>query len=437
MGFNFPNTPTVGDLYPTPALPGVPQYRWDGAVWTTTTYDPLTWVQRAGDTMTGALNVVTPPTLPAHAASKAYVDAASVAAAPFASAMAYSGMQVNGGCEVSQELGSSPVTSTSNLKNVVDAWKISTSGPHTIRGQQQSVTVPPGFSNSIQFTATVANASPGVNDLAAIVHDIEGTRVARLGWGTANAMPITISFWVYSIAGTFSGSLRNGANNRSYTFTFTVNAANTWEYKSITIPGDTTGTWNKDNLTAISVCLMGLVGATYCTPANTWTAGMFLGVAGGVNVFKNTIDGILITGFTVLPGIYAPTAAQSPLIMRPYDQELQTCQRYYQKSFPYETPVGPNKGALGAIAYVIPVASAYGAAEAHYGTKMRASPAITCYNPAANVNNKWYNLGSAADSGTPTIAHNSADRCLLVNTHVAGDLANHSLVIHYVADARL
>jgi len=375
-------------------------------------------------------------------ATKAYADAGDAAvkayAAPF-DAMAYSGMQHNGSFEVSQENGTTPVSVVNALsKYVLDGWIGQVSGPGTLSFFKHATYTPLGYPASLVMNVTVANAAPAVGNYAVLTHAIEGYRMSRLLFGTASARSITLAFWVNaSRTGLLSGALLNGAANRSCTFSYTVNAANVWEYKTVTIPGDVTGTWAKDHTAGIYLSFAMMAGSTVCTTPGVWTAGLFWGAPGTVNCCATTSDNFAISGLVVLPGTQAPTAAQSPLIMRPYDQELATCMRYYQKSFPYETPVGPNKGALGAIAYVIPVASAYGAAEAHYGTKMRASPAITCYNPAANVNNKWYNLGSAADSGTPTIAHNSADRCLLVNTHVAGDLANHSLVIHYVADARL
>jgi len=390
MGFNFPNTPTIGDLYPTPALPGVPQYRWDGAVWTTTTYDPLTWVQRAGDTMTGALNVVTPPTLPAHAASKAYVDAAAVAAAPFADAMAYSGIQINGSMDISQELsGASIPVSGSSSKYVVDGWTFQTSGPQTITCGQAAASGLSGFTSALQASATVASVAVAVGDYAIYTHSIEGVRVARLGWGAVNAKPITIAFWVSANRqGNYSGSIMNGVSNRSYPFSFTINAANTYEYKVVTIPGDTTGTWLKDSSKGMQVVVAMAVGTNYQGPAGVWSAGLFLGATGTVNGIAATSDVMRITGVVVLPGIYAPTAAQSPLIMRPYDQELMTCQRYYQKM---DTPIIYQGYAAGAGAVV------YGTMP--YKVPMRSGPTITF--PGAT----YFNASALAVYAVPQLTH--------------------------------
>ena len=380
----------------------------------------------------GRAYITLDPIAPFGVATKQYVDARA------GDAMAYSGMQINGSMDVSQELGTTGTSA--DFTYAIDGWKLSKNGTMIpIAVQSASSSLFPGFSNMLAVVFSTAQASLGASDVVSMLHPIEGYRVARLAWGTANARPITIAFWSdHFKPGLYSVVARNNPPNRCYAATYTHAVSNVPQYNVITIPGDTSGTWAANNALGLMLVFCVGAGSTYVAPsANTWSAGNFHAAPGQVNGADSTSNAFRITGVVVLPGTQAPTAAQSPLLMRPYDQELVTCQRYYQKSFPYETPVGPNKGALGAIAYVIPVASAYGAAEAHYGTKMRASPVIICYNPSGNVNNKWYNLGSAADSGAPTIAHNSADRCLLVNTHVAGDLANHSLVIHYVADARL
>jgi hypothetical protein len=106
-----------------------------------------------------------------------------------------------------------------------------------------SVTPPAGFTNYLGFTSNSAY-TVGSSELFSFQQRIEGLNVADLGFGTANAQAITLSFWVRSsLTGTFGGSLRNSAGDRSYPFTFTISSANTWEYETITIAGDTSGTW--------------------------------------------------------------------------------------------------------------------------------------------------------------------------------------------------
>jgi hypothetical protein len=180
-----------------------------------------------------------------------------------------------------------------------------------------------------------ANASPAASDYLQIVQYIEGYRIARLAFGTATARPITLAFWVKAHrTGTYSGSISNNASGgaaRFYTFTFTLSVADTWEYKTVTIPGDVTGTWQTTNVSGLvlSVCIMS--GSTYLGTPNVWGSTSYVGATGQINGVAATSDVFYITGVVVLPGTQAPTAAQSPLIMRPYDQELMTCFRYWRR----------------------------------------------------------------------------------------------------------
>jgi len=444
MGINFPNTPAVGELHPTPPQAGVPQYRWDGVAWVAQSQDQLAFVKRTGDTMSGALTLpadpaaalqaatkqyvdaksslyisdnppVTPPdgsmwwdsdngllyiryndgagpsqwvqavatpaidasvfvnkagdtmggalALPGdpatalQAAPKQYVDAVRAYAAPY-DAIAYSGMQINGSMEVSQEFGAATPVVTNTGKYTLDSWLAASIGVQTIGVTQQQAGFA-GLLNTLTVTVNPGNSSPTSSDRAAISTRIEGYRIARLAWGAgANAKPITIAFWVFANRpGTYSGCVANGvAANRSYPFTFTINASNTYEYKTITIPGDTTGTWATGNTSGMEIFFALMLGSTHQAPAGAWTAGTFYGATGTINGVAATSDRFILTGVTVLPGTQAPTAAQSPLIMRPYDQELVTCRRYYYKASFY-------------------VPTTY--ATSFYPVEMRVSPTIT------------------------------------------------------------
>ena len=255
----------------------------------------------------------------------------NIYAAPF-DALAYSGMQINGSMEVSQELGTGGATGITSIgKYIVDGWITTAIGPQIMNSQQYSALAPIGFNNSLIAWATTANAAPAAGNYSSFAQKIEGYRLARLAWGTANAQPITIGFWIQSyISGLFSGSITNAAFNRSYVFSFTINVANTWEYKTITIPGDTTGTWLKDNGVGMVITIALLIGSTYQTTPGAWVAGGFLGATGTSNTLAIINGSTLISGFVMLPGIEAPSAARSAFIIRPYDQELLICQRYFR-----------------------------------------------------------------------------------------------------------
>jgi hypothetical protein len=172
----------------------------------------------------------------------------------------------------------------------------------------------------------------GANDYLTLNHVIEGYRMARLCWGRASGMqPITISFWTaHNRPGLYSGSVRNGASDRTFTFTYTQTTADTWQYQTVDIPACPDGTWDITNGVGMRLAFTMAIGATRISPAvGGWYNTSYVAAPGQVNAAAATTDRFRITGVVVLPGIEAPSAARSPLIMRPYDQELVTCQRYF------------------------------------------------------------------------------------------------------------
>jgi hypothetical protein len=171
----------------------------------------------------------------------------------------------------------------------------------------------------------------GAGDNMFIAQKIEGWRISRLGWGTSGAQSITIGFWsAHVTTGLYSGVVCNDPNVRSYAFTYTQAVSSAPEYHTVTIPGDTAGTWKDDNTSGMQVRFAVACGSTFTAPsANTWLAGNYIAAPGQVNGVAVGSTAFRITGVVVLPGIEAPSAARSALIMRPFDQELLTCQRYW------------------------------------------------------------------------------------------------------------
>jgi hypothetical protein len=192
---------------------------------------------------------------------------------------------------------------------------------------QRDTSAPAGFVNSLKVTITTADASVTTTQNLSIVHRIEGTNVADLGWGTANAQAITLSFRVRSsITGTFGGALRNSATDRSYPFTYTILAADTWETKSVTIPGDTSGTWLTDTGVGIRVEFGLGVGPDRSGTAGAWSGSNLLSATGAVSLVGTLNATWYITGVQLEVGSVA-----TPFERRPYGQELALCQRYYAK----------------------------------------------------------------------------------------------------------
>ena len=208
-----------------------------------------------------------------------------------------------------------------------DRWftENSTAGTATV---QQVNDAPTGFSSSIKWTVTGTAASLGSTDSAFFQQKIEGFNTSDLVFGTASAQPVAVSFWVKSsVTGTFGGSLANSAYNRGYAFSFVISAANTWEFKTVTIPGDTTGTWiGATNGIGIRLSICVGAGTSRVATANTWSASVVLGATGQVNLMATSSASLQITGVQLEEG-----TAASPFENRLYGTELQLCQRYYYR----------------------------------------------------------------------------------------------------------
>jgi len=234
---------------------------------------------------------------------------------------------INGDMRIDQRNAGAAVTLSSSQLFSADRWGgfEVTDGAMTL---EQSTTAPTGFVNSIKATTTTADGTLGATQYAYINQRIEGTNVADLGWGTASAKTVTLSFWTRSsLTGTFGGSLVNGAQDRAYPFTYTISVADTWEYKTITIAGDTSGTWLTTTGFGLGVNFGLGVGSTYSGTAGAWASANFIFTATGAVSVIGTLNATwYITGVQLEVGSVA-----TPFERRPYGTELALCQRYYYK----------------------------------------------------------------------------------------------------------
>ena len=208
----------------------------------------------------------------------------------------------------------------------VDRWSYQPSQASKGTWQQNAgaVTPPTGFSNYLGFTSSSAY-SVLTADFFRFFQAIEGLNIADLAWGTASAATVTLSFWVRSsLTGTFGGSITNSAGDRSYPFTYTISAANTWEQKTVTIAGDTTGTWLTTNGIGIRLSFGLGAGATYSGTAGSWAAANYVSATGATSVVGTNGATLYITGVQLERGSTA-----SSFEYRSYGTELALCQRYY------------------------------------------------------------------------------------------------------------
>ena len=234
---------------------------------------------------------------------------------------------INGAMMIDQRNAGASVTATGSNYSL-DRWQMlaSVSSKFTV---QQSSTAPSGFTKSLLVTSSAAT-SLGATDYYLITQKIEGFNTADLGWGAAGASSVTVSFWVRSsLTGTFGFVVRNGAGNRLYPASYTISSANTFEYKTVTIAGDTTGTWSTDNSIGIELDFGLGVGSTYSNTAGTWTTGG-LGVTGATSVVGTSGATFYITGVQLEKGTTA-----SSFEFRSYGTELALCQRYFQAMYFY------------------------------------------------------------------------------------------------------
>jgi hypothetical protein len=237
---------------------------------------------------------------------------------------------INGNMVIDQRNAGAAVTLTALAAATgygADRWYAEnfTDGTATI---QQITDAPTGFSNSIRYTVTATDSSLASDQSAFIQQRIEGFNSADLAFGSASAQTITLSFWVKSsVTGTFGGALANNAYNRGYPFTFTISAANTWEQKSITIAGDTTGTWvGSTNGVGLRVTFALAAGSARVSTAGVWAAYVGIGASGQVNLMATNSATFQVTGVQLEKGSTATS-----FDVRPYTTELALCQRYFHK----------------------------------------------------------------------------------------------------------
>jgi hypothetical protein len=317
---------------------------------------------------------------------------------------------INGDMGIDQRNAGASVTPTSG-QYTLDRWVFQLTQASKFTAQQNagSVTPPVGFSNYLGITSSSAY-SVLTGDTFLVDQRIEGFNTADLAWGTASAATVTLSFWVRSsLTGTFGGALTNSASNRSYPFSYTISSANTWEKETITIAGDTSGTWVGSTNGIGLIVRFGLgSGSTFTSTAGAWAAGNFVQSTGSTSVVGTNGATFYITGVQLEVGSVA-----TPFERIDYGRELMLCQRYYYKT------------AVAASAVIS--TSAFADTTTSFGTfgsfpvRLRTAPSALEQSGTAS-DYRWNGTSSIACSAVPAFSSRTSTDMWQVNCTVTTGL---------------
>jgi len=273
---------------------------------------------------------------------------------------------INGAMLIDQRYAGVETNPAISFNYYLDRWfvKSTVAGKFKVGQNAGAVTPPSGFTKYLGITSLAATSLSGTEEYQ-VRQNIEGLNVTDLDWGTANAQTITLSFKVYSsLTGTFGGALRNATDVRSYPFSYSIPTANTWTTISITIAGDTSGTWATDNGIGIQVIFgLGVASARSGT-AGAWAAATYSSSTGAVSVVGTSGATWYVTGVQLEKGSTATS-----FDYRPYGTEFNLCQRYYSAL--------PDTGAQNGLGAGVCFSSTNFYFVAVYPVPMRTAPSFT------------------------------------------------------------
>jgi hypothetical protein len=312
---------------------------------------------------------------------------------------------INGAMVIDQRNAGASVTPT-DLQFITDRFNIRLTQASKLTAQQNagSVTPPTGFTNYLGVTSSSAYSVLSTDNFN-IVQIIEGYNIADFDFGKSTAKTITLSFQVYSsLTGTFGGALTNGALSRSYPFTYSIPTANTWTSISITIAGDTSGTWLTTNGSGMRVWFGLGVGSSTSGTAGSWSSNYYNSATGATSVVGTNGATFYLTGVQLEKGSTATS-----FDYRPYSAELAMCQRYFEKSFGID--IAPANGLTKGYKITSAIINSTTAYSNHiyYSVRKRSTPTVTGYNsndgtssgqPAYFVAGSWNNGASFSADGS-------------------------------------
>jgi len=327
---------------------------------------------------------------------------------------------INGGMVISQRVGTTATTVSAVSVYGLDRWRVNSSQASKISFQQQTIAAPQSCGNN-RYTMNVtslAATTVGASDYYGFNQFVEAFNMQDLGWGTSGAQTVTLSFWVYaSVTGTYSGAIRTGDSaNYSYPFTYTINVANTWEYKTVTISGPTAGTWGTGNSVGLDVWFSLGTGSTFKGTAGAWAAANYVAATGEVALVNTNGATFYITGVQLEKGSTATS-----FDYRPYGTELALCQRYY---FKYDGSLGITAVASGSVYSATTTVRTY----MQFPVTMRAAPTLAIAGTLTSSGGSTDNAVSAIATQLPGNTNS------LIDFTAAAGTVGHGKII-YVSSA--
>jgi hypothetical protein len=347
---------------------------------------------------------------------------------------------INGDMNIAQRgTSATGLSNGSTGYHTVDRFQFVESGsPTSVWTMSQDTNVPSGqgFSNSLKMQCTTAQSSIGTGDSLYLFHKIEGQNLQHLKFGTSSAESITLSFWVKSNkTGTYIAELYQTDATRAVSYAYTISSADTWEKKTITYVGDTSGQIDNDNGTGLQIAFWLATGTDRSsgTLATSWaTVNNPDRAVGQVNLGDSTSNYINITGVQLEVG-----SGASDFEFLPYDVQLARCQRYYEKSYNISQSAGTST-ANGQEYFQVAGARStnYGLYTTHYKVPKRASCTVTLYSQSG-TSGYLSNGDSGANLGTGGVLFNGSEN-MFVSKNTGSTIADGTVIAYqWTAESEL
>ena len=336
---------------------------------------------------------------------------------------------INGDMQISQRKGTTSVAYT-NAQYTLDRWQVVNDAGGSKFTTQQVDDAPVGFKKSLKMTSSSAYSVPA-DEVYGVGQKIEGFNSNPLMFGSSDAKSITISFFVKSsLFGTFSGSVLNQDMTRGYPWTYTISAANQWEYKTVTVAGSTDGTWLHDHREGMRIFWNMGSGTNRSGTAGQWSTSQYtFGATGATSVVGTNGATLQITGCQVEEGTVATDFEH-----RSFDQQFKSCERYYEKSYDHLVIPGTANTDEGMVMWLANRNPGLPHVSLRFRTSKRTNPSITIFNTNTANSNTLRDKDAAADLA-PQVNRIGEDGCTVyTNTSVA--LGNF-IAYHYTSESEL